>query len=326
MHIPRRRFLHLAAGAAALPASAQIARAETYPSRPVHLVVGFSPGSASDINARLLAQWLSERLGQQFVVDNRSGAGGNIASEAVVQAAPDGYTLLYGSTAIAINTTLYEGKLNFNILKDLVPVASVVRTPFVMEVTPDLPVKTVAEFIAYTKANPGRINMATVGAGSAQHLYGEYFKMVTGINMEPVHYRGATPAIADLIAGRVQCMFDVLVSSISYIKSGQLRAVAVTTGTRQELLPDVPTIGESVPGYEASGWQGVLAPSKTPADIVERLNREINAGLADPDTRAKFAKLSGQPSPGTPAEFGTFVAAETDKWGKVVRQAGAKAE
>jgi tripartite-type tricarboxylate transporter receptor subunit TctC len=326
MHIPRRRFLRLATGFAALPASAHIARADTYPVRPVHLVVGFSPGSASDINARLLAQWLSVRLGQQFVVDNRSGAGGNIASETVVQAAPDGYTLLYGSTAIAINTTLYEGKLNFNVLKDLVPVASVVRTPVVMEVTPDLPVKTVPEFIAYTKANPGRVNMATVGAGSAQHLYGEYFKMMTGIAMEPVHYRGATPAIADLIAGRVQCMFDILVSSISYIKSGQLRALAVTTATRQDLLPDVPTIGEFVPGYEASGWQGVLAPSKTPADIVERLNREINAALADPQAKAKFAELSGQPSPGTPAEFGKFVAAETDKWGKVVREAGAKAE
>jgi tripartite-type tricarboxylate transporter receptor subunit TctC len=324
--IPRRRFLHLAAGLVGLPASAQIARAETYPVRPVHLVVGFSPGSASDINARLLAQWLSQRLGQQFVVDNRSGAGGNIASETVVQAAPDGYTLLYGSTAIAINTTLYEGKLNFNVLKDLMPVASVVRTPVVMEVTPDLPVKTVAEFIAYTKANPGRINMATVGAGSAQHLYGEYFKMMTGSNMEPVHYRGATPAIADLIAGRVQVMFDILVSSISYIKSGQLRALAVTTATRQPLLPDIPTIGESVPGYEASGWQGVLAPSKTPSDIVERLNREINVMLADPQAKAKFAELSGQPAPGTPAEFGKFVADETDKWGKVVREAGAKAE
>jgi tripartite-type tricarboxylate transporter receptor subunit TctC len=326
MEIPRRRFLHLAAGAAALPASAHIARAETYPSRPVHLVVGFSPGSASDINARLVAQWLSERLGQQFVVDNRSGAGGNIASETVVQAAPDGYTLLYGSTAIAINTTLYEGKLNFNILKDLVPVAGVVRTPFVMEVTTDLPVKTVPEFIAYTKANPGRINMATVGAGSAQHLYGEYFKMMTGLNMEAVHYRGATHAIADLIAGRVQCMFDVVVSSISYIKSGQLRALAVTTATRQDLLPDVPTIGEFVPGYEASGWQGVLAPSKTPADIVERLNREINAALADPQTKAKLAQLGGQPSAGTPADFGKFVADETGKWGKVVHEANVKAE
>jgi tripartite-type tricarboxylate transporter receptor subunit TctC len=324
--VPRRRFLHLAAASALLPVSARVVRADTYPSRPVHLVVGFSPGSASDINARLVAQWLSERLGQQFVVDNRSGAGGNIASESVVQAQPDGYTLLYGSTAIAINTTLYDGKLNFNVLKDLVPVAGVVRTPVVMEVTPDLPVKTVPEFIAYAKANPGRINMATVGPGSAQHLYGEYFKMMTGINMEAVHYRGATPAIADMLGGRVQCMFDILVSSISYIKSGQLRALAVTTATRQDLLPGIPTVGEFVPGYEASGWQGVLAPSKTPADIVDKLNREINAALADPQTKARLADLGGQPSPGTPADFGKFVASETDKWGKVVREANVRAD
>ena len=324
MDIPRRRFLHLAAGAAALPTVPRIAFADTYPTRPVRLVVGFSPGSASDINARLVGQSLSERLRQPFVVDNRAGAGGNIATEFVVRAPADGYTLLYGSTAIAINATLHEGTLSYNVLQDLAPVASVVRTPFVMEINLDLPVKTVPEFIAYAKANPGKINMATVGPGSAQHLYGEYFKMMTGINMVPVHYHGAAPAITDLIAGRVQVMFDVVVSSISFIKSGQIRALAVTTATPQELLPGVPTIGEFVPGYEASGWQGVCAPSNTPTEIIDRLNREINAALADANLKARLAELGGQPFAGTPAEFGKFLADETDKWGKVVRAADLK--
>jgi tripartite-type tricarboxylate transporter receptor subunit TctC len=326
MNIPRRRFLQLAGGAAALSAGARIARADdTYPARPVHLVVGFSPGSASDINARLVGQWLSERLGQSFVVDNRSGAGGNIATEFVARAKPDGYTLLYGSTAIAINQSLYEGRLTFNVLRDLVPVASVVRTPFVMEVSPELPVKTVPEFIAYAKANPGKINLATVGAGSAQHLYGEYFKMLAGVDIVPVHYRGAGPAIADMIAGRVQVMIDAIVSSLSYIKSGQLRALAVTTATPQEqLLPGVPTVGQFVPGYEAAGWQGVCAPAKTPAAVIERLNREINAVLADAKSNARLAELGGLSAAGTPADFGKFIADETDKWGKVVRQAGVK--
>jgi tripartite-type tricarboxylate transporter receptor subunit TctC len=327
MRTSRRRFLHLAAGAAALPAALRMARAETWPTRPVHLVVGFSPGSASDINARLVGQWLSERLGQSFVVDNRSGAGGNIATEYVVRAKPDGYTLLYASTAIAINASLYEGKLNFNILRDLVPVASVVRTPFVMEVNLDLPVNSVPELIAYAKANPGKINFATVGAGSAQHLYGEYFKMAAGIDMVPVHYRGAGPAITDLIAGRVQVMIDAVVSSISYIRSGQLRALAVTTATPQEkLLAGIPTIGQFVPGYEAAGWQGVCAPSKTPAEVIERLNREVNAVLADAASNARLAELGGLSAAGTPADWGKFIADETDKWGKVVRQAGVKAD
>ncbi len=327
MNIPRRRFLHLAAGAAALPAAARIARADTYPSRPVHFVVGFSPGSASDINARLIGQWLSERLGQNFVVDNRSGAGGNIATEFVVRAKPDGYTLLYMSTAIAINPTLYEGKLSFDALRDLAPVASIVRTPFVLEANRDLPVKTVAEFIAYAKANPGKLNFATVGAGSAQHLYGEYFKMMAGIDMVPVHYRGAGPAIADLIAGRVQVMVDAVVSSLSYIKSGQLRPLAVTTAAPQpDLLPGIPTIGQFVPGYDASGWQGLCAPVKTPPEIVERLNREINALLADPKIKTQLAELGGRVAAGTPADFGKFIAAETEKWGRVVRQAGVKAD
>ena len=326
MCIPRRRFLHLAAGAAALPAATRIDFADTYPSRPVHLVVGFSAGSASDINARLVGQRLSERLGQPFVVDNRSGAGGNIASAYVVRAPADGYTLIYASTAVAINATLYEGKLSYDFLRDTVPIAGVVRTPFVMEVNRDLPVKTVPEFIAYAKANPGKINMATVGAGSAQHLYGEYFKMMTGIDLVPIHYRGAAPAISDLISGRVQVMFDVLVSSISFIKSGQVLALAITTATPQELLPGVPTIGEFVPGYEASGWQGLCAPAKTPAAIIDTLNREINAALGDANFKARLAELGGQPFAGTPADWGRFIAAETDKWGKVVRQANLKAD
>jgi tripartite-type tricarboxylate transporter receptor subunit TctC len=327
MNIPRRGFLRLAAGAAGLPAAARIARAETYPARPVHLVVGFSPGSASDINARLIGQWLSERMGQPFVIDNRAGAGGNIATDYVVRARPDGYTLLYASTAIAINPTLYEGKLNYDFARDLVPVAGVVRTPFVMEVNRDLPVKSVPEFIAYAKAHPGQINMATVGAGSAQHLYGEYFKMLAGVAMVPIHYRGAAPAISDLIAGRVQVMFDAAVSSLSYIKSGQIRALAVTTATPQEdLLPGLPTVGQSVRGYEAAGWQGLCAPSKTPAEIVDRLNHEINALLADPKVKGRLAALGGLTSPGTPADFGKFVTAETEKWGKVVRTAGVKAD
>ena len=323
MIFPRRRFLRLAAGMAVLPASNK-ALADHYPARPVHFVVGFSPGSASDINARLLGQRLSARLGRQFVIDNRSGAGGNIASEFVVRAPADGYTLLYASTAIAINTTLYEGKLAYNVLRDLVPIAGVVRTPFVMEVDHALPVKTVPEFVAYAKANPGKINMATVGPGSAQHLYGEYFKMMTGIDMTPVHYRGAGPAISDLIAGRVQVMFDVVVSSISYIKSGQLRALAVTTATPQPLLPGVPTVGKFVPGYEASGWQGVCAPRNTPAEIVDTLNHEINTALGDPKFSAQLTRLGGQPFAGTPAEFGKFIASETDKWGKVVHAANVK--
>jgi len=324
MDIARRRFLHLVAGAATLPAVTRIVRADTYPTRPVHLVVGFSPGSASDINARLVGQRLSERLGQQFVVDNRSGAGGNIASDFVVHAQADGYTLLYASTAVAINATLYEGKVSYDFLRDTVPVAGVVRTPFVMDINLDLLVKTVPEFIAYAKANPGKINMATVGPGSAQHLYGEYFKMMTGINMVTVHYHGAGPAIADLIAGRVQVMFDVIVSSLSYIKSGQIRALVVTTAAPQDVLPGVPTIGEFVPGYEASGWQGVCAPRETPPDIIDRLNREINAGLSDATFKAKLAALGGQPFPGTPADFGKFITAETNKWGKVVHEAGVK--
>ena len=326
MNIPRRRFLQLAAGAAAFPATTRFARAQAFPARPVHLVAGFAAGSASDINARLVGQWLSERLGQPFIIDNRAGAGGNIATEFVVRAPADGYTLLYASTAIAINETLYAGKLSFNAQKDLAPVAGVVRTPVVMEVNPDFPAKNVTEFIAYAKANPGKINYATIGAGTLQHLTAEYFKMMTGIDMVPVHYRGAAQAIPDLIAGRVQVMFDIVVSSLSYINAGQLRPLAVATPAPHELLPGIPTISETLPGFGAGGWQGVCAPSKTPAEIVEKLNSEINTVLADPKLKTRLVELGGQPTPGTPAEWGKFIADETDKWGKVVREAGLKTD
>ena len=323
--ISRRRFAQLAAGVAALCTPTRFASADDYPSRPVHLVVGFAPGSASDIAARLVAQALSERLGQQFVVDNKPGAGSNIATELAVRSAPDGYTLFYATPPNAINATLYDN-LNYNFLRDMAPVASIIKTPFVMEVNLDVPARTVPEFIAYAKANPGKVYMATVGPGSAQHLYGEYFKMLTGITLEPVHYRGAAAAITDLIAGRVQVMFDVVVSSISYIRSGQVRPLAVTTATRQDVLPGVPTVGDSVPGFEAAGWQGICVPAATPAAIVAKLNQTINTALADPALKARLADLGGQLFVGSPAEFGKFIADETEKWGKVVKAANVKAE
>jgi tripartite-type tricarboxylate transporter receptor subunit TctC len=323
--ISRRRFAQLAAGAAALYVPARFALADDYPSRPVHLVVGFAPGSASDIAARLVAQALSERLGQQFVVDNKPGAGSNIATELAVRSAPDGYTLFYATPPNAINATLYDN-LNYNFLRDMAPVASIIKTPFVMEVNLDVPAKSVPEFIAYAKANPGKVYMATVGPGSAQHLYGEYFKMLTGIAIEPVHYRGAAAAITDLIAGRVQVMFDVVVSSISYIRSGQVRPLAVTTAARQDVLPGVPTVAESVPGFEAAGWQGICVPAATSAAIVAKLNQTINAALGDPALKARLADLGGQLFVGSPAEFGKFIADETGKWGKVVKAANVKAE
>jgi tripartite-type tricarboxylate transporter receptor subunit TctC len=321
----RRRFLHLAAGALALPAASRLARADTYPSRPVRLIVGFAPGGATDTTARLVGQWLSERLGQQFVVENRVGAGTNIATEAVVRSPADGYTLLTVTASNAINATLYQ-KLNYNFLRDMAPVAGIIRYPNVVEVNNDLPVKTVPEFIAYLKANPGKLAMASGGVGSSQHLAGELFKMMTGTDMVHVPYRGGAPALVDLLGGRVQVRFGVLPESFRLIKEGKLRALAVTTGTRNEFLPDLPTVGDSVPGYEASSVQGIAAPKGTPPEIVERLNKEINLGLADPKLKARFADLGSSVFPVTSAEFGKFLADETEKWGKVVKFSGAKAE
>jgi len=326
MKLPRRRFLRLAVGAAALPALPCIARAQTYPTRTVRIFVGFGPGSAADIIARLMGQWLSERLGQPIVIENRLGASANVATEAVVNSQPDGYTLLMVSTPHAINATVYE-KLNFNFIRDIAPVASIYRdAPGVMEVNPSFPAKTVPEFIAYAKANPGKINMASAGVGSGNHIYGELFKMMAEVDMLHVPYRGTVPALTDLISGQIQVMFDSLVSSVELIKTGKLRSLGVTTEKRSPVLPEIPTIAEFVPGYEASGWQGVGAPRNTPADVIDKLNKEINAGLADPKIKARLADLGYAASASSPAEFGKFVADETEKWGKVVKFAGIKAE
>jgi tripartite-type tricarboxylate transporter receptor subunit TctC len=326
MKLARRRFLYLTAGAAALPLVSRLARAQgAYPARPVRIVVGFAAGGSADIAARLLGQWLSERLGQQVIIENRPGAGTNIATETVVRAAPDGYTLLLAGTANAINATLYD-KLSFNFLRDIAPVAGVNREPYVMLVHSSFPARTVPEFIAYAKANPGKINMASAGTGSATHLAGELFKMLAGVDMVHVPYRGGAPALTDLIAGQVQVYFGVTPSSIEHIRAGRLRALAAATAKRIDLLPDLPTIGEFVPGYEASGWYGVGAPAGMPAEIVGTLNKEINGALADPAIQARFAELGSIALPFTPADFGRFVAAETEKWAKVVEESGAKAE
>jgi tripartite-type tricarboxylate transporter receptor subunit TctC len=325
MKLPRRRFLHLAAGAAALPALSRIARAQTYPSRPVRWVVPFPPGGVTDIVARLMGQWLSERLGQPFVIENRPGAGGNIGAEAVVKAAPDGYTLYLSSSPNAISATLYDN-LNFNFIRDIAPVASISISPLVMEVNPSVPAKTVPEFVAYAKANSGKLNMASNGNGTTSHLAGELFKMMTGINMLHVPYRGAAPALTDLIGGQVQVKFDVMASSIEHIRAGKLRALAVTTATRSEALPDVPNVGEFLPGFEASAWQGVGVPKNTPTEIVDRLNKEMNAALADPKIKARLADLGSSVFSSSPADFGRFIAAETEKWGKVIRTANIKPE
>ena len=324
MNLPRRKFLRLAAGAAALPAMPHIARAQAYPSRPVRIVVTFPPGGAADIIARLMGQRLSERLGQPFVIENRPGAGSNVGTEAVVNSAPDGYTLLLAVTSSAINATFYE-KLNFNFIRDIAPVAGLMRVPHVMEVNPSFPAKTVPEFIAYAKANPGKINMASAGVGSGPHLFGELFKMMAGVDMVHVPYKGSAPAVTDLVAGQVQAMFDLMPSSIQAIKAGKLRALAVTTVARSDALPDVPVLADFVPGYEASSWQGVGVPAKTPPDIIERLNKEINAALADPAIKARLNAMGGATLPGTPAEFGKLIADETEKWGKVVKFSGARA-
>jgi tripartite-type tricarboxylate transporter receptor subunit TctC len=326
MKLPhRRQFLHLAAGAAALPAVSRIARAQTYPTRPVHIIVGFTPGGAPDIVARLMGQWLSDRLGQPFVIENRTGAGSNIATEAVVNALPDGYTLLLVVPGNAINATLYE-RLNYNFIRDIAPVAGVIRVPNVMEVTPSLPVQTVSEFIAFAKANPGKVNMASGGIGTSAHLAGELFKMMTGVNMVHVPYRGMGLAFPDLLAGHVQVTFDTTAGSIEYIRAGKLRALAVTTATRSEALPGIPIVADFVPGYEASAWVGIGSPKNTPAEIVDKLNREINAGLADPKMKARLADLGGTVLAGSPADFGKLIADETEKLGKVIRAANIKAQ
>jgi tripartite-type tricarboxylate transporter receptor subunit TctC len=325
MKLPRRTFLHLAAGAAALPVVSRIAWAQAYPTRPVHVIVGFPPGGTADIVARLMGQRLSQRLGQPFVIENRPGAGGNIATEAVVRAPPDGYMLLLAATLNTINATLYD-KLNYNFIRDIAPVACIIRTPLIMVVNPAVPAKTVPEFIAYAKDNAGKVTMASAGTGTTAHIAGELFKMMTGIDMLHVPYRGGAPALTDLMGGQVQVYFTPLPESISTIKGGKVRALAVTTATRSEALPDVPPVGDFVTGYEASVWFGVGAPKNTPAEIVEKLNKEINVGLADPKIKARLAELGGTLLAGSPADFGKLIADETEKWGKIVKFAGAKVD
>jgi tripartite-type tricarboxylate transporter receptor subunit TctC len=317
----RRHFLRLAAGAAALPVASHTTWAQTYPTRPVRLFVGFAAGSASDISARLIGQWISERLGQSFIVENRVGAGTNVATEAVVRAPADGYTLLEVSPANAINATLY-GKLNFNFIRDIAPVAGVYRAPLAMIVNPSVPAKTVPEFIVYAKSNPGKVNMASPGIGTIQHVAGELFKMMAGVDMLHVPYRGNP--LPDLLSGQVQVMFNPISASIEYIRADKLRALAVTATTRSDVLPDVSSVSEFLPGYEASGWNGVGAPKNTPTEIIERLNREINGGLADPQIKARLADLGATVFPSSPADFGDFTREETEKWAKVVKFSGAK--
>jgi tripartite-type tricarboxylate transporter receptor subunit TctC len=325
MKLLRRQFLHLAAGAGALPALSRFARAQAYPSRPVRIIVGFGAGGTPDINARLIAQWLSERLGQQFIIENRPGAGGNIAAEAAMRAPADGHTLLWVNAANAVSATLYD-KLNFNLIRDIAPVAGVTHGPQVMEVLPSFPAKTVPEFIAYAKANPGKINMASSGTGNLSHVSGELFKMMTGVEMLHVPYRGAGPALNDLLSGQMQVMFDAMPSSIAHIRAGKLHPLAVTTAMRWEGLPDIPTVGDFVAGYETSVWSGIGTPRNTPTEFVDRLNKEINAGLADSKIKARLLDLGGMVLAGSPADFGKLIADETEKWGKVVKFAGIKPE
>jgi tripartite-type tricarboxylate transporter receptor subunit TctC len=321
MKIARRKFLRLAAGAAALPAMSRVATAQTYPSRPVHLIVPIAAGGAQDILARLMGQWLSERLGQPFVIENRPGGGGNIGTEAVVRAPADGYTILLASPANTINATLH-GKLNFNFIRDIAPIAGIARGPFFVAIHPTVPAKTVPELIAYAKANPGRLSMASAGIGTGPHMAGELFKMMAGVDMVHVPYRGGGPALSDLLGGQVQAMFPTTASSIGHVKAGRLRALAVTTARRAEALPEVPTVGEFVPDYEASFWFGIGAPKSTPIEIVDRLNTEINAALADPKMRARLADLGGEAMAGSSADFAKFVAHDTDKWAEVIKFAG----
>ena len=324
MTLRRRQFLHLA-GAAATCAVPRIARAQAYPARPVHLIVATTAGATTDIVARLTAQWLSERLGQQFIVENRPGGGNNIGTEAVVRAPPDGYTLLFVNAVNAINATLFE-KLSYNFIADIVPVAGIIRVPLVMQVNPSVPAKSVPEFIAYARSNAGKINMASAGIGSTPHVAGELFKMMTGLSMLHVPYRGGAQAITDLLAGQVEVMFEPIAGPLEHLRAGRLRALAVTTTARPAALPDVPTVGEFVPGYEASSWYGIGVPKGTPAEIVDRLNREINAALGDAKMKARLADLGGTMLPGPPADFAKHIADEVEKWGKVVKFAGIKAD
>ena len=324
MKLPRRRFLQIAAGAAAaLPAVSRIARAQSYPTKPVRLIIGYPPGGSADITARLTGQWLSERLGQPVVVESRPGAATNLATEAVVRAAPDGYTLLLVAPANAINATLYD-KLSFDFLRDIVPVAGIIRFPNVVVVNPSLPIKTIPELIAYAKANPGKLNMASSGNGSTIHMSGELFKMLTGITMVHVPYRGGALALTDLMGGQVQVMFDNIPTSAEHIKAGKLRGLAVTSTARSEVLPDLPTVADFLPGYEASAWYGLGAPKGTPDEIVDKVNTAMNAILADPKSQARFKELGASLLPGSPADFGKLLAEETEKWGKVVKFSGAK--
>jgi tripartite-type tricarboxylate transporter receptor subunit TctC len=325
MKFSRRELLHLAAGAAALPPLARMAWAQAYPARPVRIIAAFAAGGGVDITARLIGQWLSERLGQSFVIENRPGAGGNIGTEAVVNAPPDGYTLLLATVPNAVNAALYD-KLNFDFIRDVAPVAGIIRVPMVVLLHPSVAAKTVPEFIAYAKANPGKVNVASAGTGSAPHMAAELFNFMAGVSMVHVPYRGQGPAISDLLGGQVQLMFATTPGITDFIKSGRLRALAVTTAARAEVLPELPTVGDFVPGYEASQWYGMGAPKNTPAEIIDKLNREINAGLVDPKMKARLAEIGGEPLPGSPAQFGTFIADETVKWAKVVKFAGMKPE
>src|SRR5215813_4590480 len=325
MKLPRRQFLHLAAGAAALPAVAGIARAQSYPSRPVRIVVGFAPGGPNDINARLIGQWLSERLGQQFIIDNRPGASGNIAMESVVRSPPDGYTLVMVATSSAVNATLFEN-LPFNFLRDIAPVGTISRNVLVMEVHPSVPAATGLDLIAYAKANPNKLNMASPGSGTGPHMASELFKLMTGVRMTHVPYRGSGPMLNDLLSGQVQFAFDAIASSMGHIRAGRLRALGVGNATRVEALPDVPAVAEFVPGYEASGTMGLGVPRNTPVEIIDKLNREINAGLADPRIRARIADLGSTPLALSPDEYGKLLAEETEKWAKIIRAANIKPE
>jgi tripartite-type tricarboxylate transporter receptor subunit TctC len=325
MKLHRRKFLKLAGAVAAAPALPRRASADDYPARPVRIVAGFAAGGGVDITARLIGQWLTDRLGQSFVIENRPGAGGNIGTEAVVNAAPDGYTLLLATVPNAVNASLYE-KLNFVFLRDIAPIAGIIRVPMVILLNPSVPAKTVPEFISYAKANPGKINMASAGNGSAPHMAGELFKMMAGVNLVHIPYRGQGPALTDLLGGDVQVLFATAPGTTDYIKTGKLRALAVTSAARAEVLPELPTVADFVPGYEASQWYGLAAPKNTPAEIVDKLNREINAAIADLGMKARLAAIGGEPLPGSSAEFGRLIADETEKWAKVVRAAGIKPE